>query len=81
MRRTPSQNRIMGMLPDAMGRTHIIPVGERFTIGELSLTAFHTSHDTDESVGYRIDADGGELLPSPRTLGASRMKCSPSSLG
>lgn len=51
-------NRIMGMLPDAMGRTHIIPVGERFTIGELSLTAFHTSHDTDESVGYRIDADG-----------------------
>ena len=49
-------NRIMGMLPDAMGRTHIIPVGERFTIGELLLTAFHTSHDTDESVGYRIDA-------------------------
>ncbi len=51
-------NRLMGMLPDAVGRTHIIPVGAPFSIGTLSVTAFHTSHDTDESVGYRIDADG-----------------------
>ena len=68
-------NRIMGMLPDAMGRTHIIPVGERFTIGELSLTAFHTSHDTDESVGYRIDADGESFAVATDTGHLSNADC------
>lgn len=60
-------NRLMGMLPDAMGRTHIIPVGERFSIGGLSLIAFHTSHDTDESVGYRVDADGASFAVATDT--------------
>lgn len=60
-------NRLAGMLPEAMGRVHIIPVGERFAIGALSVTAFHTSHDTDESVGYRIDADGGSFAVATDT--------------
>lgn len=32
----------------------IIPVNEPFFLGGISVTAFHTSHDTDESVGYRF---------------------------
>ncbi len=34
---------------------HVIPVGEGFELGGMTVTAFHTSHDTDESVGYRIE--------------------------
>lgn len=33
----------------------VIPVGEGFELGGMSVTAFHTPHDTDESVGYRIE--------------------------
>ena len=36
----------------------MIPVGAAFAIGSLGVTAFHTSHDTDESVGYRIEGEG-----------------------
>ena len=32
-----------------------ITPGMPFTVGELTVTAFPTSHDTDQSVGYRID--------------------------
>ena len=46
--------RLRGMLPDIEERLNIIPVGEDFSIGSLGIRAFHTSHDTDESVGYRI---------------------------
>lgn len=34
---------------------HIIEAGKPFAVGGLSVTAFHTSHDTDESVGYRVE--------------------------
>lgn len=32
-----------------------ISPGTPFTVGELTVTAFPTSHDTDQSVGYRIE--------------------------
>lgn len=48
-------NRLCGMLPGIEDCLHVIPVGERFVIGGISVTAFHTPHDTDESVGYRIE--------------------------
>lgn len=48
-------NRLVGMLPETASLMHIIPVGETFFVGELAVYAFRTSHDTDESVGYRID--------------------------
>ena len=35
-----------------------IPVGEPFELGGLRLLAFHTPHDTDESVGWRIEGSG-----------------------
>lgn len=33
----------------------VIPVGESFELGNMNVTAFHTPHDTDESVGYRME--------------------------
>lgn len=35
----------------------IIPVGEKFSCGAFSVTAFPTPHDADESVGYRLEGD------------------------
>ena len=50
--------RLLGMLPALQDQLQVIPVGEAFPVGELQVTAFHTSHDTDESVGYRIEGEG-----------------------
>ena len=50
--------RLCGQLPQAEEHMHIIPVGTDFPIGELSVRAFHTPHDTDESVGYRVAGEG-----------------------
>ena len=52
------ENRVLGMLPEADGHMNIIPVGEEFTLGAFTVRAFHTGHDTDESVGYRIEGAG-----------------------
>ena len=51
-------NRLRGCLPEAEPYLHVIPVSQEFTIGDLSVTAFHTPHDTDESVGYRVAGQG-----------------------
>ncbi len=50
--------RLRGMLPVTDERLRVIPVGEDFSLSRLRIRAFHTPHDTDESVGYRIE-DGG----------------------
>ena len=50
--------RLCGMLPDAVDCMHVIPVGESFRVGSLQVRAFHTPHDTDESVGYRVEGEG-----------------------
>ena len=42
-------------------RISIIAAGADFGIDGLIVRAFHTSHDTDESVGYRIAGDGAVL--------------------
>ena len=51
-------NRLRGMLPEIEACLHIIPVGEAFRLSGVSVTAFHTPHDTDESVGYRVQGRG-----------------------
>ena len=51
-------SRLCGMLPELDGLVHVIPVGEDFDLGSLRVTAFHTPHDTDESVGYRLAGEG-----------------------
>ena len=51
-------NRLIGRIPECEELMNIIPVGEDFYIGGLKLRAFHTPHDTDESVGYRAEGEG-----------------------
>lgn len=51
-------NRLRGSIPDIEGNIKIIPVGEEFNLGSMHITAFHTPHDTDESVGYRVRGNG-----------------------
>ena len=51
-------NRLRGMLPELEPYLRIIRVGEAFALGGFRVTAFHTPHDTDESVGYRIEGGG-----------------------
>ncbi len=50
--------RLLGAMPSLQEQLQVIPVGESFTLGCLRVTAFHTAHDTDESVGYRIEGEG-----------------------
>ena len=50
--------RLGAMLPAAQDRLRVIPVGEPFPLGGLRLRAFHTPHDTEESVGYRAEGHG-----------------------
>ncbi len=50
--------RLCGMLPDAEETMHIIRPGEDFRLGAVKARAFHTPHDTDESVGYRLEGRG-----------------------
>jgi len=51
-------NRLLGMLPELDTRLVTVPVGAYFSLGSLSILAFHTCHDTDESVGYRVEGSG-----------------------
>lgn len=50
--------RLCGMLPAAADRLRVVPVGELFPVGGVRVRAFHTPHDTDESVGYRVEGRG-----------------------
>ncbi len=55
-------NRLRGMLPDIEQCLHIIPVGRDFGLDGFLVRAFHTPHDTDESVGYRVEGGGSFAL-------------------
>ena len=55
-------NRLRGMLPEIEPCLHIIPVGQAFGLGSFLVRAFHTPHDTDESVGYRVEGGGSFAL-------------------
>ncbi|MEA5151811.1 MAG: MBL fold metallo-hydrolase [Oscillospiraceae bacterium] len=48
-------NRLRGMLPEIDDCLCEIPVGESFEIGAMTVRAFHTPHDSAESVGYRVE--------------------------
>lgn len=48
-------SRIIGMIPETEGHFTTKPVGEPFGVGELTVSMFRTNHDTDESVGYRVE--------------------------
>ncbi len=46
--------RLRGMLPEIDERLTVVPVGENVALRGLTVRAFRTPHDTDESVGYRV---------------------------
>ena len=48
-------NHIRWSVAGVDGYIREISPGTPFTVGELRVTAFPTCHDTDQSVGYRID--------------------------
>lgn len=50
--------RLSGALPEAVDRLRVIPTLSPVRVGALRVTAFHTPHDTDESVGYRVEGRG-----------------------
>ena len=50
--------RLCGMLPEAEANMIVMPVGPDYHLGDLVVRSFHTPHDTDESVGYRISGGG-----------------------
>ena len=52
-------NHLRAAVPEIMGVLREIPVGEDFLAGDVTVRAFHTPHDTAESVGYRLSGDGG----------------------
>ena len=45
-----------------------LPVGEDSRVGSVAVRAFHTPHDTPESVGYRLSA-GGETFALATDMG------------
>ena len=55
-------NRLLGRLPALDGQLRVVPVGEDFPLGVLRVRAFHTSHDTDECVGYRVQGESSFAL-------------------
>ena len=59
--------RLLGAVPDLAGSVNIIPVNRRFEIGSLTVTAFPTPHDTDQSVGYRVS--GGAVFALATDMG------------
>ncbi len=51
-------NRLRGMAPEIEDSLTIVGKNEPFSIKDLTITAFSTSHDTDESVGYVLEGEG-----------------------
>ncbi len=47
--------RLCGAMPQLEERLRVITPGQDFSISRLTVRAFHTPHDTDESVGYRVE--------------------------
>ena len=48
-------NRLRGMIPGIDDCLQTVPVGEDLFAAGFRIRAFHTPHDTDESVGYRVE--------------------------
>lgn len=53
--------RLSGTVPGLEALLRPLRTGEPTALGALSVTAFPTSHDTEESVGYRFDSPEGRF--------------------
>lgn len=61
--------RLRGSLPAVGDYIEVIRAGEAFEVNGAEVRAFHTLHDTDESVGYRIEDEGGAAFGLCTDLG------------
>ena len=68
-------NRLRGMLPGIDDCLRIIPVGEPFLQAGFRIKAFHTPHDTDESVGYRVEREGVFALATDMGKVTDEVRC------
>ena len=68
-------NRLRGLLPGIDGQLRIVPVGDAFPLGGFRVTAFHTPHDTDESVGYRVQGDAVFALATDMGQVTEEVRC------
>lgn len=59
---------IAKVFPEIERYIQTIPVGEELTVGQLGIHAFHTPHDTYESVGYKI-TDGSKSFALATDMG------------
>ena len=50
--------RLIGSKPEIEPCLRVFETGLYFGVGTLKVRAFHTPHDTDESVGYRVEGNG-----------------------
>ena len=53
--------RLCGQLPQAEERLTVLHTLIPLSLHDMTVTAFHTPHDTDESVGYRFDSAEGSF--------------------
>ncbi len=54
-------------LPDAAGYICALEPERPLSLGQMTVTAFSTSHDAAQSVGYRVEADGAALAAATDT--------------
>lgn len=52
---------LAGQMPELGERLRRIDENERFSLGEITVKAFPTPHDTDQSVGYRFEGEDRRL--------------------
>ena len=50
--------RLLGMAPEIQDLLRVLPLGEPVPMKNMAVTAFLTSHDTDQSVGYILEGSG-----------------------
>ena len=53
--------RLEWAMPGIAEQLRIVKPGEAVQLGDMRVTAFRTSHDTDESVGYRLEEGGASF--------------------
>ena len=60
---------LLRCVPGVEAVLRVVPVGETFRLGGVGIRAFHTPHDTPESVGWRLTGESGETFALATDMG------------
>ena len=55
---SPTMSKILSSLDIDGEKIHTVTENEHYTVGNLTITPFHTPHDSVSSVGYIVESDG-----------------------